>query len=426
VAATVEPVEARTRGRQVVRILSFGLAGLVSLIVLWLVGAMVIYSPTYVGRVLSMRESDQNDYLENFPVRTLRASPEPRPYAAAPSDEAAARMATALGATDLDRFLADTDSQALLVIQGDALVVERYANGAERDTMLTSFSVAKSFDSTLVGIAIDEGLIGSVDDPIVAYLPELAERVDDDPRLAEITIADLLSMASGLEYRENRWALFNGDDPITTYHPDQRKMAIEAATRIEDEPGRYFRYNKYHPQLLGMILERATGMTVTEYTRTRLWDPLGMEYEGQWTLDSEDEGFEKMEAGLNARAIDFAKLGSLYLADGEWNGHRVVSTQWVEAATGPTPDRLDPGRYRDDFGRWIHRDGAGWYGWFWYGRARSGADPDVFAEGDHGQFIYVCPATDTVIVRLGTAYGLDPGVWVDAFTAYCDGGPVSG
>lgn len=408
-----------------VRILSFGLAGLVALLALWLVGAMVVYSPTYVGRVLSMRESDQNDYLENFPVRILRASPEPRPYDATPSEEATARIATALGVTDLDELLADTDSQALLVIEGDTLVVEHYANGAERDTMLTSFSVAKSFDSTLIGIAIDEGLIGSVDDPIVDHLPELAERVDDGPRLADITIADLLSMASGLEYRENRWALFNGDDPITTYHPDQRKMAIEAATRIEDEPGRYFRYNKYHPQLLGMILERAAGMTVTEYTRTRLWDPLGMEYDGQWTLDSDDDGFEKMEAGLNARAIDFAKLGSLVLAGGEWNGRRIVSADWIEAATGPTPERLDPERYRDDFGRWIHRDGTGWYGWFWYGRARPGAAPDVFAEGDHGQFIYVCPATDTVIVRLGTGYGLDPTVWVDAFTTYCDGGPIS-
>ncbi|MDH3294314.1 MAG: beta-lactamase family protein [Acidimicrobiia bacterium] len=383
----------------------------------WLTVAAIVYSPTYVMRVLQMRESSQADYLENFPVRTLAASSRPYRYAPAPDLEVARQLAAVFETDDIDQFLTSTATQALLVITNDSLVVEWYGNGAERDTMLTSFSVAKSFDSALVGIAIDEGFIASVDDPITDYLPELADD-DHGVQLSRITVADLLSMSSGLDYHEMRWAVFNGDDPLTTYHPDQQEISLAAATRLVDEPGRYFRYNKYHPQLLGMILERTTGMTVSDYTESRLWEPLGMEYDGQWTLDR-DDGFEKMEAGLNARAIDFAKLGSLYLAGGSRNGDRIVSEEWVAASVSPTPERIRPDRYRDDFGRWINDDGNGWYGYFWYGRARDDNRFDFFAEGDHGQFIYVCPRANTVVVRIGTEFGLPGSRWIDAFQQFC-------
>jgi CubicO group peptidase (beta-lactamase class C family) len=96
-----------------------------------------------------------------------------------------------------------------------------------------------------------------------------------------------------------------------SYYPDQRKISLEN-THIIDPPGQYFLYNKYHPQLLGMILERATGMSVTNYLQTRIWDPLGMEFGGSWSTDSEAFDFEKMETGVNARAIDFAKFGVSY------------------------------------------------------------------------------------------------------------------
>ncbi len=406
--------------RSWVRRIALAVGALGSLIGVWLIVAAIVYSPTYVVRVLEMRESSQADYLENFPVRPLAASTRPYSYAEAPDDDAARRMATAFDTEDLDTFLATTGSQALLVIANDTLVVEQYANGAQRDTMLTSFSVAKSFDSTLIGIANDEGFIASVDDPIVTYLPELASTAagGQADMLNQVTIADLLAMSSGFEYSEMRWGLFNGDDPLTTYHPDQRAVSLEAATRTVDEPGRYFRYNKYHPQLLGLILERTTGMTVTEFTHSRLWEPMGMEYAGAWTLDRED-GFEKMEAGLNARAIDFAKLGSLYLANGQWNGSRIVSEEWVDASVAPTPQRLTTERYRDDFGRWIHDSGNGWYGYFWYGRAADDGSYDYFAEGDHGQFVYVCPDIDTVIVRVGTEFGITGSRWINGFQQYC-------
>jgi CubicO group peptidase (beta-lactamase class C family) len=283
------------------------------------------------------------------------------------------------------------------VVKDDAILLERYYNGWQRDSMVTSFSVAKSFVSTLVGIAIEEGAIASLDDPITNYLLELAER---DQRFTAITIRHLLMMASGLEYEESGWFLFNGDDPLTTYHPDQRKLAL-TNTRIGGSPGAYFSYNKYHPQLLGMILERTTGTSVSEWTQSRLWDPLGMEFDGAWTLDSESSGFEKMEAGLNARAIDFAKLGRLFLHEGRADGRQIVSPAWVSLATGVDPaDR-------------IPAFGDRYYALMWWG-LQGGEPPDFFAVGDHGEYIYVSPSNDVLIVRTGVEYGVPSSTWIRA------------
>jgi CubicO group peptidase (beta-lactamase class C family) len=368
----------------------------------WLLAASAMYSPEYVMRVIAWGESDVGDYLTNFPQRRLTASPEPRPFAVAlDEDRVEDVLATALGVGDLDQLLTETQTQSLIVVLDDDVAFERYANGWARDSMVTSFSVAKSFVSTLVGIAIAEGAIGSLDDPITGYLPELAQR---DRRFEEITIRHLLLMSSGLDYQESGSFLFNGDDPLTTYHPDQRRLAL-TNTRIVASPGSSFRYNKYHPQLLGMILERTTGMSVSDWTQSRLWDPLGMEFDGAWTLDSEAAGFEKMEAGLNARAIDFAKLGRLFLHEGTWDGIPVVSPEWVATATGVDPADRAPSA---PFGRF--------YALMWWGVQRASGPPDFYAAGDHGQYIYVSPQDQVVIVRTGVEYGVSSSRWVDAFT----------
>ena len=363
--------------------------------------ASVMYSPEYVARVLSRQDSDVGDYLNFFPTRRLDASPTPFRFQTQPDDGAAAdAVETAFGEDDLDAFLTETQTQALLVIKDDQIVLERYVNGWQRDSMVTSFSVAKSFVSTLVGIAIEEGAIHSLDDPITAYLPELVER---DPRFEQITVRHLLLMSSGLEYDESGSFLFNGDDPLTTYHPDQRHLAL-TNTRIAGPPGNSFSYNKYHPQLLGLILERTTGMSVTALTQTRLWDPLGMEFDGAWTLDSDASGFEKMEAGLNARAVDFAKLGRLFLHEGTWDGTQVVSSDWVATATGVDPADRAPGA---PYGRY--------YALMWWGVDNASGPPDFYAAGDHGQYVYVSPQHDVIVVRTGIEYGVSSSRWVDAF-----------
>jgi CubicO group peptidase (beta-lactamase class C family) len=373
-------------------------------LVLVLLAAMLVYSPQYVFRVLVWQESDAFDW-QKFPFHPLSPSPAPSFFEEAPDPQVALRFGRLAGTGDWEGFLQQHRTQAFLVVRHGKVVYENYFNGTRRDSLVTSFSVAKSFTSTLVGLAIQEGFIRGAEEPVTNYLPELAER---DPRFGQITLQHLLLMASGLEYREFRPLLFNSDDPLTTYHPDQRRLALRH-TRIVDPPGRYFRYNKYHPQLLGLILERATGMSVTRFLQTRLWDPLGMQYGGSWSTDSRKSGFERMEAGLNARAIDFAKLGVLFLNGGLWEGKQVISRAWVEEATRP---RL-AGSYGEYYPRRYEAlPGRMYYGYMWWGFAREGGGYDFAAEGDKGQFIYVSPRAGLVIVRNGIEYGLPMAEWM--------------
>lgn len=393
------------------------LAVFIAILVVWVGVAAVVYSPEYVIRVLSSRKSEVSDYLDGFPLRTLTASPDPYTFAE-DLDEGRVRglFEAEFGVSDFDAFLRDGDTSSFIVIKDDTVVYEQYFNGNDRESMVTSFSVAKSFDSALIGIAIDEGFIESVNDPVTAYLPELAGR---DDRFGAITVRDLLLMASGLDYQEMRWFLFNGDDPLTTYYLNQRDISL-TNTNVVDSPTEYFQYNKYHPQLLGMILERATGMSVTEYTQTRLWDQIGMEYDGAWALDSVESGFEKMEAGLNARAIDFAKFGRLFLNGGVWEGTQVVPNEWVIESTSLDADLHNRDYYRTDYGQLVYDDGRGYYQYMWYGKLRDDGPADVVAEGDRGQIIYISPANNVVIVRNGTNFGVALSDWTDTFYAVAD------
>ncbi|MBK8905291.1 MAG: serine hydrolase [Anaerolineaceae bacterium] len=375
-------------------------------IFLFLAIAMLVYSPLYVYRTLAWRESDAFDW-QKYPAHPLQAAPDAYHFEAAPDPRVEELFEQLSGTDDWDGFLEANSTQAFIVIQDGVVLYENYFNDTQQDSIVTSFSVAKSFTSALIGIAIDEGYIESVDDPITTYLPELAER---DPRFNEITIRHLLLMASGLEYEEFRPLLFNSDDILTSYYPDQRKISLEN-THIIDPPGEYFRYNKYHPQLLGMILERATGMPVTEYLQTRIWDRLGMEFDGSWSTDSEASDFEKMETGVNARAIDFAKFGVLFLNDGRWQGEQVISQAWVEESTGP----LLPENYTDYYSEWfLSLPGQAYYQLMWWGMAREDSY-DFAAEGDKGQYIYVSPAKNLVIVRNGIDFGIPSEEWVRLF-----------
>ncbi len=378
-----------------------------SAIVLWLVIAAVVYSPTYIYRTIFWQGSDAFDW-QKFPSHPLSASATPYHFAQAPDPRVKQIFEEISGAKDWDKFLEENDTQAFIVIQDGTIVYEKYFNGAERDTMVTSFSVAKSFTSSLVGIAIDEGYIESVNDPITKYLPELAQR---DPRFKEITIRQLLLMSSGLDYVEFRPLLFNSDDILTSYYPDQRRISLEN-THIIDSAGQYFHYNKYHPQLLGMILERATGMTVANYLQTRIWDKVGMEFDGSWSIDSTASDFEKMETGVNARAVDFAKFGALFLNRGNWQGEQVISKAWVDESTQPFFPLTEGDYYPDWF---ASLPGKAYYKYMWWGMQRDKSAFDFSAEGDKGQFIYVSPQNKMVIVRNGIEYGVPTEQWLQLF-----------
>jgi CubicO group peptidase (beta-lactamase class C family) len=350
-------------------------------------------SRSQLARAVVWGESDTDD-LRRFPARPVAAGGERFdfrvPAGGAGTVPAALRRIGVRDGDrrverDLEQFLADSDTTAFLIVRGDTLLYERYLDGTGRDTVHTSMSVAKSFLSVLVGIAVGEGRIGSVDDPITRYVPELAGR---DRRFGQITLRHLLTMTSGLRYQETGtpW----GDDAATYYAPDLRRLALER-TEVVEPPGRRFRYNNYNPLLVGLALERATGMPVAAYLERTLWRPLGMEAGGSWSLDSERSGFEKMESGLNARAVDFAKLGMLQARDGVWRGRRLVPRAFLrDPGLVPTRDPEAP---------------AGAYQYFWWVQDDR-RPPAWFARGKYGQHIYVVP-DDLVLVRLGRDAGYE-------------------
>jgi CubicO group peptidase (beta-lactamase class C family) len=353
-----------------------------------------------IARAMWWTEADVGDQFR-FPARTIptgdEASPLPVGVEIAPAPPSG-------GSRTFDAFLRETDTLAFLIVDDDEVVYERYLGGADREARQTSFSVAKSFLSTLVGIAIDEELIASVDDPVTNYIPELAER---DPRFARITLRHLLTMTSGLRYEERSLPLPWGDDVNTYYGTDLRDLAL-SATEIVAPPGGAWLYNNYNPLLLGLVLERATGMSVSEYMATRLWRPLGAAVDATWSLDSQDSGFEKMESGLNATPVDYARFGLLFLHDGGWNGTQIVSKDWVrEATTTETGDAAAGNFYVVDN-----------YQYFWWiDTLRPGR---FYALGNYGQYIYVAPDTGTVIVRNGADWGIDNDTWLGLFRDIAD------
>jgi len=267
----------------------FGALILVGLFVIIYTFIAIRYSPSYVYRELFMDLGTSYDY-RILPERKLTASPNPFLFSADTSKETLVQVTFQSNPEikNLDAFLESTGTQAFLVIQNDVVIYERYFMGYQRDSIVTSFSVAKSFDSALIGIANQEGYIKNVNDPITDYLPELAQR---DQRFKDIQIRDLLRMASGLRYNSDRLISF-GDDNLTYGFDDLRHLAL-TKTEVVEKPGATFLYNNYNPLLLGLILERATSRPVTTYLQEKIWTPLGMEFDGSWSLDAEQNGFEK-------------------------------------------------------------------------------------------------------------------------------------
>lgn len=383
----------------------------ISLTVIFLVTVVafsIIYTPEYVFRVLRWGNSDVYDYLI-FPERQIdKAAVEFHFDEQLHSGEVEEVFGSHPLVDNLDTFIQDTSTQALLVVEDDTLLFEQYGKGLERDSIVTSFSAAKSFGSTLIGVAIDQGYIESVNDPITKYIPELGER---DKDFEQIEIRDLLKMSSGIRYDE--FPFLNGDDALTYYYPDLRQLAI-TNTEIIDQAGEYFLYNNYHPLLIGIILERATGQPVAEFLEENIWQRIGAEYPASWSLD--EAGFEKMESGINARAIDFAKFGRLFLNNGQWEGEQVISALWIAESI---MDQGHPSAYYDtSFGPQI-RDAAqgGYYQYMWYGLEREGGANDFYAAGKYGQIIFISPQASLIIVRNGETYGPGMGLfdWIEIF-----------
>lgn len=365
---------------------------------------------TTAWRAFVRRDASVKDYLY-FPDREIAASENPKPFKREIDASIEEMLKKEFGTDDLDKFIAKTKTQAILVIKGNSILFEKYGRGYDEFSTVTSFSVAKSFDSAMIGTLIDAGKISSVDEPITTYLPELLER---DERFSKITIRHLITMSSGILYSEG---FFRHDDTKTYFDPDLRKLAL-TKTLVDEEPGLHFLYNNYNPILLGLIIERASGESVSSYLSRSIWSKIGTESDASWSLDSDEDAFEKMESGINARALDFAKFGCLYRDGGLFDGKVVISKKWIEESLSPGNGKNDSEYYKDPFGQKIFGGACnkgGFYGFHWYVMNRPDAESDFFAYGNKGQFIYISPLANTVIVRFGEKYGIEGWNYIEAF-----------
>ncbi len=365
------------------------------------VTTMSMYSPTFLRRVLSRWDSSVTDY-KLFPERLITKGEQPYSYTKN-IDSSLGSLAVRYSNNQktLNTFVDSTDTTSFIIVKNDEVVYERYANGYNENSVNTSFSMAKSVVSLLIGKAIENGYIQSVHEPIENYITEFKGK-----EIGKTTIEDLLLMRSNISYSENGFLWF-GDDTLTYFHSDLRELAL-THTKLTDEYHGNFHYNNYHPLLLGIILERSTESTVSGFLEREIWQKIGAEYDATWSIDSLKSGFEKMESGINFRAIDFVKIGSMVLHDGLWNGTRVISTDWLKTSTlCEFPINAD--EYNGTF---LAGKNIG-YKYMWYSTPSPQAGYDIFAWGKSDQILYISPANNTVIFRTGKT---DGGVsnWVES------------
>lgn len=284
-------------------------------------------------------------------------------------------QANFVGAEDWDSFLKKSKTIAFIIIRNDSLLYENYPDGDSSNAIFPSFSVAKSFVSALIGIAIDQGSIESENDTITKYLPELRGH-----GLHNLTLRDLLNMRAGLNYKETYLNPFG--DAAIYYFGTNLKKAVSRLT-CEYEPNTKYEYQSAATLLLSLALERATNHRITDYLTEKIWKPLGMQSDATWSFDSSNDSIIKSFCCLNATALDFARFGRLWLHKGDWNGKRIISEQYISSALSDTLDSKDSQRYP--------------YSHQW----RSIHDGSFFAKGVLGQYIFVNPNNNMIIVRLG-------------------------
>ncbi|WP_165806871.1 serine hydrolase domain-containing protein [Balneicella halophila] len=225
----------------------------------------------------------------------------------------------------LDELLKGTKTSQFIVIQNDTILYEGNFNGYKRSDYTTLFSISKSVTSLLVGIAIDEGLIESVNDTITKYVPELRNKA---PEFNELTIKQLLNMQAGLDFNENYSSPLS--DMARLYYGTNQLGKLKRM-KFAHKPGTYHTYQSAQTALLGIVVEKVTGKNLGEYFEEKVWKPLQMENKGSWSLDDKRHRSAKSYCGLNLSAIDLAKIGRLYLNKGKFKDQQIVSENWIDA-----------------------------------------------------------------------------------------------
>jgi CubicO group peptidase (beta-lactamase class C family) len=297
-----------------------------------------------------------------------------------------------------EEYAAEMDSFALVVVHKGVVQTEWYGEGWNRDRLTQSQSMNKTVTAMMMGIAINDGFVASTDDPVRLYLPEW----QNDPR-GDITIQNLLFMSSGLEMSRFTLNPFAADTSFRFLFSRERDPVV-MSTELVWEPGTRFQYNDTNAQLVGMIVERASGQPYAEYLEQKFWDPLGGQHAEFW-LDREG-GMAMTACCLLGTAIDWAKIGLMMKDGGRFNGHQIVPEAWLALMTEP----------------FEHYAGYGYLTWLGLGvnadelergveRKQSEefmADDLFYLSGYGGQRVYVSREHDLVVVRLGPFQGMQP------------------
>ena len=323
-----------------------------------------------------------------FPTREIKASKNPKPLK---------RNIKTLPETfffegeekNLQEYLDYFWSDGMIVLHKNEMVYENYWLGNNENKRHISWSVAKSFISALVGIAYEEGLIDSLDDPVTKYLDDFKETGYDG-----VTIKDILQMSSGV--------LFNED--YADYDSDINRFgrAVATGTSMRDfsktltrerEPGTYMHYVSINTQVLGFLLQEVTNKSISQYLYNKIWNPLGMEDSAYFILDDVKDEFAL--GGLNATLRDYAKFGLLYLQNGRWNDNQIISKQWIEDSHSTDGIHLVPGERETSSNPWG-------YGYQWW--VPGFPDTDYTASGVYNQYIYIDPLSEIVIAKTSSNY----------------------
>ncbi|MEC8636520.1 MAG: serine hydrolase, partial [Bacteroidota bacterium] len=278
-----------------------------------------------------------------------------------------------LGET-IEDYLEDRKTVAFLVIKNDSILYEKYYNGFGADSRSNSFSMAKSVVSALMGVAIQEGLIKSLDQKVSDFIPNLK-----GPYAHQVRVGDLASMASGQKWSEEYYNPFS----VTSASYFVKNLDVLMLEQpINEKPGEVFHYKSGTTQLLGMVIKKATGKTLSTYLSEKLWQPMGANQNALWQLDSAENGMEKAFCCLATNARDFARFGKLYKNFGIWNGTQLLDSSFVALSIKP--------RFKEspEYG----------YG-FWLDDFQG---KKVFMMRGHlGQYVLVVPGEDLIVVRLG-------------------------
>jgi CubicO group peptidase (beta-lactamase class C family) len=371
-----------------------------------LFSVMLLLSSCSIARFFYWNFADINDYKK---FRYLEVSKPETPFLFKKSSQGLSFDTISYDGTiyKFDDFFEKNKCTAFMIIKDDSILYEKYFLGRDQSSYVPSFSAAKSFVSALVGIAIEEGSIKSVQDPITDYIPELK---NNDERFSKITIEHLLNMRSGILFKES---YFNPFGNVAKSYYGLNLLGQLKKLKIKNDPDVDFEYISENTQILAFIVERATGKKLPEYLQEKIWQPLGMEYDATWSIDSKKHKEAKAFCCLNAVARDYAKFGRLYLNGGNWNGKQIVPEAWVKKSTTIDDNSKDlfysyqwwhnveykktddtTGLSAKEKERLISRLGKT------YLRIPMN---DFFADGLLGQFIYVYPEKNVIIVRLGKA-----------------------